>query len=181
MDGVIADFYTGLARHYEVSDWTELPNKDESVKALKGTNFFAELPKFPTSNELVEFIHTLTNGKWYILSAPLRDDHEHSAAMKRKWLDKHGYTPKNAYFSSRKERYAVRENNWPNILIDDREHQLNRWVEKGGIGIRYQANQDSLDDLKTLVKSLFRFSHENRYARYIDISVTKNEKETIKT
>ncbi len=161
MDGVIADFFTELARHYNVNHWKDLPNKDESVKALKGTDFFERLPKFPTSDELVEYIHTLTNGEWYILSAPLREDHEHSTAMKRKWLVKHGYTPKDAYFDSRKEKYAVNENGRANILIDDREEKLTSWTKNHGIGILYQANEHSVDDLKRLIKRLYSSINPN--------------------
>ena len=36
----------------------------------------------------------------------------------------------------------------PNVLIDDKPDNVGRWTAKGGIGIRYQANQDSLVTLK---------------------------------
>jgi hypothetical protein len=39
----------------------------------------------------------------------------------------------------------------PNILIDDRPANLERWIAKGGIGIRYQANENTLDELKAEV------------------------------
>ena len=34
-----------------------------------------------------------------------------------------------------------------NILIDDKPDNINKWIDKGGIGILYQANQDSLEYL----------------------------------
>ena len=40
----------------------------------------------------------------------------------------------------------------PNILIDDKPSNIDRWEAKGGIGIRYQANKDSLDYLKNKLK-----------------------------
>jgi len=178
MDGVIADFFTELARHYNVNHWKDLPEKNESVKALKGTDFFERLPKFPTSDELVEFIHELTNGNWYILSAPLRDDYDHSISLKRKWLANHGYTPKDAYFSSVKEKYAVNENGQSNILIDDREEKLKAWTQNHGIGILYQANKHSLKELKNLLERLHSFTNLTICSTMF--TLPRNEKETIK-
>ena len=150
MDGVIADFFTELASHYGVDHWKDLPDKDHSVKALKGTDFFGRLPKFETSAELIAFVDEVTEGEWSILSSPLRDDHENSSFWKRHWLDKHGYNPREAIFTGRKEKYAMTDG-VPNILIDDRPANLERWIAKGGIGIRYQANENTLDELKAEV------------------------------
>jgi hypothetical protein len=36
----------------------------------------------------------------------------------------------------------------PNVLVDDKPDNVGRWTAKGGIGIRYQANEDSLVSLK---------------------------------
>ena len=76
MDGVIADFFTELAKHYKVNHWKDLPDRNESVKGLAGTDFFGRLPKFETSDDLILFINGITNGQWSILSSPLRGDHE---------------------------------------------------------------------------------------------------------
>ena len=86
MDGVIADFFTELADHYGVTHWKNLPDKDASVKALKGTDFFGRLPKFDTSDELIDYVDHLTAGDWSILSSPLRDDHDNSGFWKRQDL-----------------------------------------------------------------------------------------------
>jgi hypothetical protein len=95
---------------------------------------------------LIEFVHNLTNGEWNILSSPLRGDHENSSKWKRVWLDRHGYTPNEAIFIGRKEKYAT-TNGVPNILVDDKPENIERWKAKGGIGIRYQANENSLQEL----------------------------------
>ena len=48
--------------------------------------------------------------------------------------------------TKRKESYAVdKKTGIPNILIDDRPKNLERWIARGGVGIGYQANEDSLD------------------------------------
>ena len=39
MDGVIADFFGGIERFYNVAHWKDLPDRDSSILALKHTNF----------------------------------------------------------------------------------------------------------------------------------------------
>ena len=34
----------------------------------------------------------------------------------------------------------------PNILIDDKPDNIKRWTEAGGIGIRFQTNEDDLEE-----------------------------------
>lgn len=150
MDGVIADFFTELARTHGVKHWKDIPNKEESILALGGTDFFGRLPKFPTSDELIRFVDDATDGEWCILSAPLRGDYDNSSMWKRVWLDKNNYYPSEAIFTSGKQKYAT-ENGQPNILIDDKPENIEAWIKNGGIGIRYQATEDSLDDLKRKV------------------------------
>jgi len=150
MDGVIADFFTELARTHNVKHWKDIPDKEESIPALGGTDFFGRLPKFPTSDELIRFVDDATDGEWCILSAPLRGDYDNSSMWKRVWLDKNNYYPSEAIFTSGKQKYAT-ENGEPNILIDDKPENIDAWIKNGGIGIRYQATEDSLDDLKQKV------------------------------
>ena len=51
--------------------------------------------------------------------------------------------PRNVIITSRKEVYAV-SNGVKNILIDDRGANIERWEAAGGHGIKYQADEDSL-------------------------------------
>ena len=68
MDGVIADFFGALEKHYKVEHWKDLPNIEETLKDLKGTDFFGNIPKFKTSDTLIKYVDRLTNGDWNILS-----------------------------------------------------------------------------------------------------------------
>tara|TARA_B100001121_G_scaffold134598_1_gene117825 strand:- start:1410 stop:2120 length:711 start_codon:yes stop_codon:yes gene_type:complete len=151
MDGVIADFFSALAEFRKVNHWKDQGEItiDTSIKQLQGTNFFETLPVFPFAKKLVDLVKSYTGGDWYINTSPLRNDHENSEYYKTKWLKKHNFDPKDIIVTKRKESYAVdRETGIPNILIDDRPKNLERWVARGGVGIRYQANEDSLDLIK---------------------------------
>ena len=151
MDGVIADFFSALAEFRKVNHWKDQGEItiDTSIKQLQGTNFFETLPVFPFAKKLVDLVKSYTGGEWYINTSPLRNDHENSEYYKTKWLKKHNFDPKDIIVTKRKESYAVdRETGTPNILIDDRPKNLERWVARGGVGIRYQANEDSLDLIK---------------------------------
>ena len=145
MDGVIADFFKAIEERYNVKHWKEI-DMEQSISDLKGTNFFGHIPKFKTSDTLISYINKITNGDWNILSSPLRYDNNNSAFWKRYWLAKHKYTPTDAIFVGRKEKYATYKGK-ANILIDDKPKNIEKWIAKGGIGIRYQANENSLDYL----------------------------------
>ena len=63
MDGVIVDFFGGVAQFFGVKHWKELREpgagtefRAEVMAKLKGSDFFATLPKFPTANHLIQII-----------------------------------------------------------------------------------------------------------------------------
>ena len=154
MDGVLADFFSGLAKFYGASHWKEIPNKEQNITNLGKTDFFNTLDPFDTSKDLVEFVKVVSKGDWGINSSPLRGDRDNSAYWKRVWLERHGFMPdvENLVFTGRKEQYAVDKiTGEPNLLIDDKPSNVEDWINKGGVAIRYQANEDSLDDLKKKV------------------------------
>jgi len=50
-------------------------------------------------------------------------------------------------FTSNKHKYATSKLDYcPNILIDDKPENIYRWEQAGGIGIRFQCNEDDLDE-----------------------------------
>ena len=49
--------------------------------------------------------------------------------------------------TSNKHKYAWNAiTRKPNILIDDKPDNIKRWTEAGGIGIRFQTNEDDLEE-----------------------------------
>ena len=164
MDGVIADFFSALAKFRKVNHWKDEGEMsvEDSIKAIAGTEFFYTLPVFPTAKQLINMVESFTGGEWYICSSPLRGDHENSKKHKLRWLRDNGFSPTGTIITGRKESYAVdKTNGTPNILIDDKPSNIERWIAKGGIGIRYQANKDNLSRILIALKLVETYFQKN--------------------
>jgi 5'(3')-deoxyribonucleotidase len=150
MDGVLADFfaeYAQLAGLPPGSSYREIPpaKADPTLNKMVGTDFFYRLPKLPNADNIVK-IATKLFGHYNICSSPLRGDHENSREQKTRWIKKHlSPQPRDIIITPRKETYAVQPDGTPNILIDDRKDNIIKWESAGGIGIKYQADEDDLD------------------------------------
>ena len=158
MDGVLADFFGGIEKLYGVQHWKELTSdrtkdlKTEVIKKITGTNFFETLPKFNSADALIKLVQDFTGGIYSINTSPLRGDNKNSAYYKKVWIGKHLPKPQEIIVTGRKESYAMNKNNKPNILIDDRPINIQRWTGRGGYGILYQANKDSIDKVKNALE-----------------------------
>ncbi len=155
MDGVLADFFGGVEKMYGVEHWKQLTNdktkdlKKEVIDRITGTDFFATLPKFQSADALIELVKKFTGGKFSINTSPLRGDNENSGKYKKVWISNNIDQPDEIIVTGRKETYAKdKASGTPNILIDDRPVNIQRWQGAGGYGILYQANRDSLDKVK---------------------------------
>ena len=155
MDGVLADFFGGVEKMYGVDHWKQLTNdktkdlKKEVIDRIAGTDFFATLPKFRSADSLIDMVKKFTGGKFSINTSPLRGDHENSGKYKKVWISNNSEAPDEIIVTGRKESYAKdKGTGTPNILIDDRPVNIQRWQDAGGYGILYQANRDSLDKVK---------------------------------
>ena len=152
MDGVLADFfseYAVLAGLPAGSSYRDIPpaKTDPTLNKMEGTDFFARLPKFSTADSLVSMVVELF-GHYHICSSPLRGDFENSEYQKRRWIKRHlNPQPRDIIITPRKEKHAVQSNGTPNILIDDRGDNITKWEAAGGIGIKYQADEDSLSTI----------------------------------
>jgi len=151
MDGVLADFFGGVEKLYGVEHWKQLTNdktkdlKKEVIDRITGTDFFATLPKFDTADGLIDMVKQFTGGTFSINTSPLRGDHENSGKYKKVWISNNIEAPAEIIVTGRKETYAKNKaSGTPNILIDDRPVNIQRWQAAGGYGILYQANRDQL-------------------------------------
>lgn len=155
MDGVLADFFGGVEKLYGVSHWKELTSdktkdlKKEVINRITGTDFFATLPKFENADQLINMVKDFTGGKFSINTSPLRGDHANSGKYKKVWISNNIEKPDDIIVTGTKEVFAKdKASGTPNILIDDRPINIERWQGAGGYGILYQANRDSLTKVK---------------------------------
>ncbi len=160
MDGVLADFFGGVEKMYGVEHWKELTNdktkdlKKEVIDRITGTDFFATLPKFSTADALIDMVQKFTGGKFSINTSPLRGDHENSGKYKKLWIQNNIEQPDEIIVTGRKESYATdKASGTPNILIDDRPVNIQKWQAAGGYGILYQANRDPLSKVQEALDS----------------------------
>ena len=157
MDGVLADLFNHVAEIHDVEHYNQMSNKewDTFFKNTDAYHLFRDLPAFSTANRLLKIVSGLAGG-YTILSSPLNFDREGSIKGKREWLNKHiTVPPDNIVFEHEKYKYAV-SNGRPNILIDDYGVNIRKWQGAGGIGIKYQADENSLDELTAQLKAALK-------------------------
>jgi hypothetical protein len=158
MDGVLADFFGGVEKLYGVSHWKQLTSdkskdlRQDVIERITGTNFFETLPKFPSADPLIAMIKKFTGGRFSILTSPLRGDHDNSAKWKKVWINQNIEQPDETIVTGRKEKYATTKGT-ANILVDDRPINIQKWQDKGGYGILYQANKNSLSTIEQALKN----------------------------
>ena len=157
MDGVIADFFGGIETRFNVRHWKDLKWKEEVFAQLAYTDFFDTLPCFfdgkkNLSAKIVDHVklQAFQNDiQWGICSSPMRGDETNSIYHKRVWLERMNFMPEvcNCIFTSNKHKYAMSPiDGRPNILIDDKPENIYRWEQAGGLGIRFQCNQDDIEE-----------------------------------
>ena len=152
MDGVLADFFSEWAKMAGIKsgNYKDIPREDinKTLDKMIGTDFFAQLPKFSTADKLIQMVigHF---GSYKILSSPLRNDHENSKKHKIDWIGrKLKIKPEETIISSNKGAYATQADGTPNILIDDLCKNVQNWMNNGGLGIKYQADEDPLSKVQ---------------------------------
>jgi hypothetical protein len=159
MDGVLADFFAEYAKLAGVTTgkYRDIPpaKADPTLNKMVGTDFFHRLPKFPTADSLVQLALSYVP-TYSICSSPLRGDHANSEKWKRAWIaDNLNPQPADIVITGMKEHYAVNQDGSPNILIDDRGDNITKWIARGGIGIKYQADEDSLNIVKAALAKAY--------------------------
>ena len=159
MDGVVADFFGEYAKMAKAENYRTIPGelRGPVLDKMIGSDFFYRLPKFPTADKLVDML-TKTFGHYNICSSPLRGDHENSDQMKRAWIKENlNPQPKRIVITPNKPQMApaVQADGTPNILIDDRNTNITQWEQAGGLGIKYQADEDGLDVVVNGIKRAF--------------------------
>ena len=158
MDGVIADLYNYAAEIYDVDHYKSMtPEQWETFfKDSNAYELFRDISPFSSTNQLARLIKKVAGG-FTILSSPLNFDKEGSIKGKREWLKKHlNVSPDSEIFDHEKYKYAVQPDGTPNVLIDDYTPNITKWQEAGGIGIKYQADEQPISDVINTLKRVFK-------------------------
>ena len=161
MDGVIADFFGALAKEFGVQHWKDIPTQQDVIDRITGTDFFYRIRIFPTTVMFLRMVERYTQGRWSILSTPLKGDEENSSKQKDRWLDgvfSYAFDNdfnKKRFYSAYKWKWATLYGEKPNLLIDDRPTNLEEFKQKGGLTIRYQANESNMGKFENKLKELF--------------------------
>ena len=157
MDGVLADLYNHAAEIHDVEHYNQM-TKDQWESFFKDSDayhLFRDIQPFSTANELLQFVKNYAGG-YRILSSPLNFDRDGSIKGKREWLAKHiTVNPDKIIFEHDKYKYAVQPDGTPNILIDDYGVNTRAWDQAGGIAVKYQADEDSLDKVVDVLANVF--------------------------
>lgn len=157
MDGVLADLYNHAAEIHDVDHYNQMtPTQwEEFFKDSNAYELFRDIDAFSTANQLLSLVKKYAGG-YCILSSPLSFDREGSMKGKREWLAKHiNVKPDKIIFEHDKYKYAVQMNGTPNILIDDYGVNTRAWDQAGGIAVKYQADEDSLDKVVDVLANVF--------------------------
>ena len=153
MDGVLCDLFNRAAELNSVDHYHQMTKAqwESFLQDSDAYGLFTSLLPFPTANALLEMVRNMFGG-YRILSSPLSFDKAGSIAGKREWLQTHIKVPADGWiFDHNKFNYAVQGDGTPNILIDDWSKNIVPWNERGGIGIKYQADENSLAELKQML------------------------------
>ena len=144
LDGVLADFRSLCLSELGIGGDPTVHLPPSAFKSIEGTDFFSRIPKFDSSDQLVELV--LSYVPYYnICSTPLKNDSANSEAHKRIWIRKFlSPPPAKMVFTRHKGTVAVQADGTSNILIDDFIKNINEWRLAGGIAIQYDAGLNPL-------------------------------------
>lgn len=157
MDGVLADFFSAQAKIAGVPTYRDISaeQNERTLNQMVGTDFFARLDKMPDADALVNLSIKIF-GHYNICSSPLRGDFDNSDKNKRIWIKNNlKPLPKHIFITPNKKVHAKQPDGTPNILVDDRGDNITSWEAAGGVAIKYQADEDSLDVVVQGLKRAF--------------------------
>ena len=144
MDGVISAFQKKLSETLGRPVEKEFGNDPKvwGVITKAGKDFWAKMDWEKDGHELWDGLkkHDPT-----ILSAPT--NHPSSVEGKKEWL-KENIPDAPFIIEQKKEKYATKDS----VLIDDREKNIKKWEEAGGIGILHKDAETTLEKLKDVME-----------------------------
>jgi hypothetical protein len=150
MDGVQADFFGAWAELERVENYKQISDPEEAILRLANSgsasveHFFDSLKPLTGGQRIIAWLHQ-HKIPFTVLSAPLRKEGAASIKGKKTWLDRYNPgTSNTAIFTSAKFKYALDQDQQPNVLVDDFGKYLDAWSSAGGIAVKHEdANTDA--------------------------------------
>lgn len=149
MDGVLVDLFNHIGFIHE-THYTDLTREqmDKFFRESDAFELFKNAPAFAHANELLGMIKGLFGG-YKILSSPLGTDKINSVRGKKVWLEENITVPADEWiFEHDKYKYALQDDGTPNVLIDDFKLNIQRWDQAGGLAIKWQGDEDTINELR---------------------------------
>jgi predicted kinase len=146
MDGVLVDFEHGYDRltGRKAPGFSSPYDKTDFWAAITkaGAEFWADLEWMEDGQQLWNYIKQYNPT---LLTAPSRE--KSSEIGKQEWIDKNIPSAPVEFRQAHKKQELASPNA---ILIDDREDNIERWIEAGGIGIRHTSAASTIKKLNQL-------------------------------
>lgn len=168
MDGVLADFDTAARALIRATKEEQLEAQqtgrwpDHKWRQIADReHFYAELPKMPLADELVELAVKFRDNLDYdvkILTAiPHNNDMHEAFHDKVDWMNQHygqyGFRVHFGPYSEDKQHHCTSSDD---ILVDDRTSNCNEWRKAGGTAVQVKPGQyrQALIELEVLFREL---------------------------
>lgn len=141
MDGVLVDFDKEFERNHGVLPY-KMPREKLWQIVLDTENYWLNLPKLKDADKLVQ--HLNKHG-FQILTGLPAYGYDKAEKEKRMWMKKHYGKEEGVIccLSKDKQNFGKPKD----ILIDDREPNIERWEEMGGIGILHTSAEETIRKL----------------------------------
>lgn len=159
MDEVIADFRSAAIRlhgrnpeeialrNIELETWDLTAplgiSHEEFWRPIDeaGEAFWEGLEKLPWANDLIELLNSITE-EWYIVTSP--SQHPSCYSGKAKWLQRE-FGPRFSHWFPCTHKQLLAHNS---VLIDDREANIRKFQEAGGLGILFPSSGNYLHAMR---------------------------------
>src|ERR1035437_6772929 len=165
MDGVLVDFdhkaEAIFPQFKEMEDYFHRGIGDKKdynkqytalvFKIMRTKNFWLDLPWMHDGRQLYEYVKTHFHpDQVAVLTAPMNQD-TRCEPEKREWVSRNLHTiPQSQVFVDlSKENYVGKIPGKLQILVDDRERNIVKWREAGGIGIHHSSASTSIYHLES--------------------------------
>jgi hypothetical protein len=153
LDGVFADFNKAALNLFPDEDYRTI-NKTKFWNKVKTIdNFFYDLDVIPGSLELLDYVLSIPNSYFSILTAlPIPTGKLHNVKeQKTEWVKKHlgnSINVETIIGGKNKGKYCSSVHD---ILFDDMQRNIDVWKENGGIGIFHTSPSDTINQLKNII------------------------------